>query len=165
MDVLIITTGGTIEGLDYSTEKEIPESSIKRITIGELVQKIEIHTKYTVKTLFSKDSRFITKKDRELLLETILKNPNYNVLVTHGTFTMIETARFLGEQNLERRTIILTGAFISGKKENTDALTNLEFAISQFKTQKSGVYIAMKNQIFDWDNVRKNIEKNKFETL
>lgn len=162
MKVSIITTGGTIEGLDYSNELSQPQ--IVGVSIKDLLFRIGSNTSYEIIPLFSKDSRFISEEDLKILVRRIKTIENNKILITHGTYTMVETARYLGRLNLNKR-IILTGAFILGTEENTDADSNLKFAISQFKEQKAGVFIAMHQSVFNWGNVRKNIEKNKFETL
>ena len=55
-----------------------------------------------------KDSRELTKKDLENLLHAIeQRGATYN-LVTHGTFTMPNTARFLA-QHVRDKVIVLTG--------------------------------------------------------
>ncbi|TYQ00205.1 asparaginase [Tenacibaculum adriaticum] len=159
--MLIITTGGTIEGLDYTDESA--KITSKTISIKELISKFRIDFRYSIRHLFSKDSRCITKTDRELIVKTIKCKETKNILITHGTYTMIETAEYLAKLNINK-TIILTGSFILGTKENSDASSNLKFAISQFKVLKEGVYIVIQNRVFTWDNVRKNVERNQFES-
>ncbi|NQZ45245.1 MAG: asparaginase [Flavobacteriaceae bacterium] len=162
MKIEIITTGGTIEGLEYDDEAKA--SSSNRVSINSLVKKTSFNGQYSVQNIFSKDSRFITDDDRNAIAEIIRNSPNQNILITHGTLTMVETATSLGKQ-LRDKTIILTGAFILGTKPDTDAVENLEFALSQFDHLPSGVYIAMHQSVFPWDNVNKNTTTNQFEKL
>ncbi|WP_109300168.1 asparaginase domain-containing protein [Aquimarina sp. AU474] len=162
MGLQIFTTGGTIEGLDYNETNQASHSN--SITIKEFLDASEIHFKYSLDSLFRKDSRFITNDDRSLIVEKIKVSPYKRILITHGTYTMAETAIYLGKLNLDK-TIVLTGAFVLGTKKNTDALKNLEYAISHLKLLTKGVYIVMDGVIFNWHNVRKNLEKNRFEVL
>lgn len=118
--------------------------------------------KYTIESVFQKDSRAITDEDRRLLADTLKSSKASKILITHGTYTMEDTAKYIGKLNLNK-TIVLVGSFLLGSSKNTDAPFNLGFAISTLGFLKSGVYIAMNGQMFDWYNVTKNLETNKFE--
>ncbi|MEZ7496947.1 asparaginase domain-containing protein [Leeuwenhoekiella aequorea] len=155
----ILTTGGTIEGLDYVDGKGITQSNI---SIQGFLDKANIGFDYTIESVFKKDSRAITDDDREQLVCKIKELTATKILITHGTFTMEDTAKYIGRLNL-KKTIVLVGSFILGSSENTDAQFNLGYAISSLQLLKPDVYIAMNGQIFLWNNVSKNLETNKFE--
>ncbi|WP_432264674.1 asparaginase domain-containing protein [Autumnicola psychrophila] len=53
-----------------------------------------------MEAVFQKDSRFITLKDRELLAERIQNSRDSKFLITHGSFTMEETSKYLADRNL-----------------------------------------------------------------
>lgn len=161
MDKLhIITTGGTIEGLDYDTSAISPIQPT--VSIQDFLRAANIKYNYTIEKAFQKDSRFITDQDRLELAEKIAAFDCNYILITHGTLTMTETAKFIGPLAMEK-VIVLVGALILGSEESTDAPFNLGFAIGSVEHLKSGVYIAMHGRIFSWDNVRKNFDKNLFE--
>ncbi len=162
MKLLIVTTGGTIEGLEYNDESL--RSQQIGIRIDELLMKTRTKVSYSIESIFSKDSRFITNHDRELLLNVVASSGESHILITHGTYTMVDTAKYLGKENLGK-TIILTGSFILGTEKNSDASANLSFAISQFGKIPTGVYVAMHETVFDWNNVKKNKENKKFEVI
>ncbi|RTE54234.1 asparaginase [Arenibacter aquaticus] len=155
----ILTTGGTIEGLDYVDGQGIAQSNI---SIQGFLDKANIGFDYTIESVFKKDSRAITDDDREQLVCKIKESTATKILITHGTFTMEDTAKYIGRLNL-KKTIVLVGSFILGSSENTDAPFNLGYAISSLQLLKPDVYIAMNGQIFLWNNVSKNLETNKFE--
>jgi L-asparaginase len=67
----IITTGGTIEGFDY-TEKENAELEKDKVLIREFLQSANISFPYIIEKAFAKDSRFITEEDRRFLLKKIV---------------------------------------------------------------------------------------------
>ncbi|WP_423997172.1 asparaginase domain-containing protein [Maribacter sp. IgM3_T14_3] len=157
--IQILTTGGTIEGLDYIDDKGLTESSV---TIKEFLINANVDFEYTIENVFKKDSRAIVEKDLELLISKIIGTNATKVLITHGTFTMEVTAKYIGKLNLGK-TIILVGSFILGSSANTDAPFNLGYAISSLQFLKPDVYIAMNGKIFHWNNVVKNLETNKFE--
>ncbi|MEK6154691.1 asparaginase domain-containing protein [Flavobacteriaceae bacterium 3-367] len=106
----------------------------------------------------------MTNKDRRLIVSQIKTTPRNKILITHGTYTMVETAEHLGKLYL-KKTIVLTGAFIPGTDKNTNALLNLEYAMNALENLKNGVYIVMNGEIFNWNNVRKNLSENRFEPL
>lgn len=155
----ILTTGGTIEGLDYVDEKGITNSNV---SISNFLNTSNVSFDYSVDTVFKKDSRDINENDRVLLISKIKASTATKILITHGTFTMEDTAKYIGKFNLDK-TIVLVGSFVLGSSANTDAPFNLGYAISSLQFLKHGVYVAMNGQIFDWNNVYKNLETNKFE--
>jgi L-asparaginase len=112
--------------------------------------------------VFKKDSRAITDEDRAQLVCKIKESAATKILITHGTFTMEDTAKYIGKLNLNK-TIVLVGSFILGSSAETDAPFNLGYALSSLQLLKPDVYIAMNGQIFNWNNVSKNLETNKFE--
>lgn len=156
----IITTGGTIEGLEYDR----PENRLNnpRVSISDFLETANISFQYTIETAFQKDSRFITLEDRMDLAEKIAATDSNKILITHGTLTMAETAKFLGRLGIDK-TIVLVGAFILGTDEETDAPFNLGYALGVIDFLEKGVYVAMNGRIFSWDNVKKNLETNRFE--
>ena len=158
--ICIITTGGTIEGLEYNDESE---NKGVTISIKSLLQNVNVLFEYQFIKAFSKDSRFITEQDRLVLLEKIRATTDKHILITHGTITMVETATYLGQLQIDK-TIVLVGSFILGTKENSDAGFNLGYAISALQTLNKGVYIAMNGNLFTWNNVTKNTELKRFET-
>ena len=159
--ILIITTGGTIEGIEYSNESE-NEGTL--VSIQSILQNVNISQEYQIEKAFSKDSRFISNEDREILQQKIVQVNTSLILITHGTITMVETAIYLGKLHLDK-TIVLVGSFILGTEKNSDATFNLGFALGALQTLSNGVYIAMNGQVFKWNNVRKNTAKNRFEKI
>ena len=83
------------------------------------------------------------------------------IIITHGTWILPKTAKFLGRKNLPK-TIVLVGAIIPVNKKNSDALFNLGAAFTAVQTLPKGVYVTMNGKIFSWENVKK--EKGYFVT-
>tara|TARA_R110002124_G_scaffold174673_1_gene342482 strand:- start:18443 stop:18928 length:486 start_codon:yes stop_codon:yes gene_type:complete len=157
--ITILTTGGTIEGLDYVGDKAINKTNV---SIADFLESANVDFEYTIESVFKKDSRAIKDDDREQLVRKIEETNASKILITHGTFTMEDTAKYIGKLNLNK-TIVLVGSFILGSSADTDAPFNLGYAISSLQLLKPDVYIAMNGQIFNWNNVSKNLETNKFE--
>ncbi len=160
MNIHIITTGGTIEGIDY--EGEVNRTQEGQVSIIDFLDTANVSFQYTIEEAFKKDSRLVSNRDRELLVDKIRAVDSTKILITHGTFTMEDTAQYLGKLNLNR-TIVLVGSFASGSSPNTDAPFNLGYAISSVQFLKTDVYVAMNGEVFHWSNVTKNLETNKFE--
>ena len=108
------------------------------------------------------DSLEMRPANRQRILDSCRKAEESHIVITHGTDTMVETARVLGETHLEK-TIVLTGALVPYEVTGSDAVFNLGCSIAAVQLLPSGVYIAMNGRIFDWDRVRKNREAGTFE--
>lgn len=110
------------------------------------------------------DSLEMTDDDRAIILENCIKCAEDKIIVTHGTDTMEQTARVLGEA-IKDKTIVLTGAMIPYKFGSSDGLFNLGSALAFAETLPHGVYIAMNGRFFNWNNVRKNKKTGEFEEI
>ena len=160
MAIKIKITGGTIDGLEYDSPAKAPKEH--KTLIPELLRRARIIDDYNIEEVMSKDSKFITESDRNIILEKCRECEEKKIVITHGTMTMPLTAKFLGEQKIDK-TIVLTGADIPANKANSDALFNLGFAIGMVQLLPVGVYVAMNGNVFEWDNVKKNPKTRFFE--
>jgi len=102
--------------------------------------------------------------DRAVILSQCRKCPSERIVVTHGTDTMEQTARLLGEA-ITDKTVVLTGAMIPIAFGSSDGLFNLGGALAFAHSLPHGVYVAMNGRCFRWDNVRKNKDMGVFEEL
>jgi len=91
----IITTGGTIEGLDYETEEN--QTKENKISIEYFFRSANVSFSYSIENVLDKDSRFITDEDRKLLVDKIKATSAEKIILTHGTFTMEDTAKYIGK--------------------------------------------------------------------
>jgi L-asparaginase len=158
--ILILTTGGTIDKVyfDARSTYEVGPPNIA-IVLGELDLAID----YSVRSLLKKDSLEITDQDRALILQAVEQAKEEHILITHGTDTMIQTARSLA--GVRGKTIVLTGALTPALFKTTDALFNIGCALAAVQILPAGVYIAMNGAVFPHDKVRKNLRENRFEEL
>jgi L-asparaginase len=155
--LLIVTTGGTIDKVyfDAKSDYEVGES-----VVSELLLKARVRCPFQVVSPLRKDSLELTDADRALICQTIGGRPERQIVVTHGTDTMTDTAAVLSE--LTDRVIVMTGALAPARFAGTDALFNVGMAFAAAQTLESGVYIAMNGEIFDWREVRKDRTQNAF---
>ncbi len=161
MAIRIFVTGGTfdkkydpLQGQLVFDKTHVPE------TLIEGKSKILTH----VEPLMMKDSLEMDDEDRKLILDACNHASEKMILITHGTDTMAETAKVLGEARLDK-TIILTGAMIPYVFGSSDGLFNLGSALAFCQSLPRDVYIAMNGEYFCWDNVRKNRNVGAFERI
>ncbi len=156
----IITTGGTIDKV-YFDEKSTYE--VGGPQIEALLRDANITVPLSFTALMRKDSLEMTEDDRLLIREAVAAVPEKRVVVTHGTDTMVQTARRL--KGVQGKTVVLTGSMQPALFRGTDALFNIGAAITAVQILPCGVHIAMNGRIFDPDRVQKNREDNRFEEL
>ncbi len=119
-----------------------------------------------VKTLMMIDSLEMTEEDREIIIHNCKKCSSDQILITHGTDTMVQTAAALVAASIENKTIVLTGAMVPyAFGTSSDGFFNLGSALAFAQTLEPGVYIVMNGRYFDWNNVRKNRRTGNFEVL
>jgi len=121
----------------------------------------------SVRTLMMIDSLEMTDADRAIVVDQCRQAAEAQLLITHGTDTMVDTAAALARAGLPAagKTIVLTGAMIPYAFGSSDGLFNLGSAISFVQVLLPGVYIAMNGRCFNWDRVRKNRNTGTFEDI
>ena len=119
-----------------------------------------------VKTLMMMDSLEMTDVERGIIAYNCQKTETSHIVITHGTDTMVETARFLAQQNIEKKTIVLMGAMIPyAFGSSSDGFFNLGSALAFSQILPAGIYVAMNGRYYDWDKVKKNKKTGFFEQL
>ena len=159
MKVMIFATGGTF---DKEYDELTGSLYFQDSHILEMLRLGRSRLDLNVRTLMMIDSLEMTETDRKIVLENCFKCKEDNIVITHGTDTMEETARILGEASIPK-TIVLTGAMIPFKFGSSDGLFNLGSALAFAQSLPKGVYIAMNGRYFAWNNVRKNTKTGEFE--
>ena len=158
MQIKFITTGGTIDKVYFDAKSEY-EVGPPQVT--DLLREANVTFEYQVESILHKDSLDLTEADRELVRQKIAADPATRIVVTHGTDTMIQTARAL--QGSPGKTIVLTGSMQPARFRVTDAEFNLGAAVAAAQLLPPGVYIAMNGRIFDPARSRKNAANHCFE--
>jgi L-asparaginase len=159
MTIRVFITGGTFD----KTYDEISGRLLFEDThIQEMLRLGRCRLDVSVRTLMMVDSLELTDADRRLILENCTSAAEERIVVTHGTDTMTDTARVLGEAGLAK-TIVLTGAMVPYAFGSSDGLFNLGSALSFVQALPHGVYVAMNGRCFGWDDVVKNREFGFFE--
>jgi L-asparaginase len=158
MVIRIFITGGTFDkeyneltGDLYFRDTHIPEM----LKLGRC--KADLH----MRTLMMTDSLSMTEEDRRIILHNCKKASEDRIIITHGTDTMVETARLLAKAELEK-TIVLTGAMVPYTFGSSDGLFNLGSSLAFVQTLPYGVYIAMNGRCFEAMRVRKDKKTGEF---
>ena len=159
MAITIFVTGGTF---DKEYNEITGELFFKDTHIREILELGRAQLDVKIKKLMLVDSLNMTNKDRGVVLENCVRAKDKKIVITHGTDTMTETAKFIAREKL-KKTIVLTGAMIPYKFGSSDGLFNLGSAFAFAQTLPSGVFVAMNGRFFDWDKVVKNKKSGKFE--
>jgi L-asparaginase len=154
----VITTGGTIDKVYFDAKSDY---QIGAPQIGEILNQLGVAFEFEVIPVLRKDSLDMDDTDRAAIRAAIERQPHRHVLVTHGTDTMVETARAL--QDIEGKVIVLTGALNPARFQGSDAVFNVGCAVGAVQTAADGVWIAMNGRVWDPRRVRKNRAANRFE--
>jgi L-asparaginase len=159
MGVRIFTTGGTIDKIyfDANSDYQVGEPQI-----DQLLAEANVTCAYAVTPLLRKDSLELDAADRALIAERVAKAVESRVLITHGTDTMVETARAL--LGITGKTVVLVGAMQPARLRVSDALFNIGFALAAVQLLPPGIYLAMNGRVFDPLITRKNVAENRFES-
>lgn len=158
MKIKIFAVGGTIDKVYFD---KLSEYQVGLPNAKEILDRLPIAFEYAVESLLRKDSLDMDDADRELVRAHVAAEPCVKIIVTHGTDTMIETAKRLSD--VTGKCIVLTGAMEPARFESSDAEFNIGMAAGAVSCLSDGVYIAMNGRIFDPFKCRKNRERGVFE--
>jgi L-asparaginase len=159
--IRILVTGGTFD-------KEYNELTgtlfFKDTHLPEMLRLGRSRLEVTVRTLMMIDSLEMTDADRALVVEQCRRSEEEQIVITHGTDTIVETARALAAALAgSTKTVVLTGAMVPYAFGSSDGLFNLGSALSFAQVLAPGVYVAMNGRYFPAERVRKNRETGVFE--
>jgi L-asparaginase len=161
MAIRILITGGTFDkeyneltGRLYFRDTHVPE----------MLRRGRARLDLQIETVMMIDSLDLDAAGRQRIVERCGTCEERQIVITHGTDTMVETARALASAGLDDRTIVLTGAMVPYAFGSSDGLFNLGSALSFAQVLPPGVYVAMNGRHFRWDRVRKNRDTGVFES-
>jgi L-asparaginase len=161
MPIRILVTGGTFD-------KQYDEINARLVFheshVGEMLRlgrcRVDVH----LRTIMMIDSLDMSEADREAIVQNCRQCDETKIVITHGTDTMVDTARALATASgVDGKTIVLTGAMIPYAFGSSDGMFNLGSALSFVQVLPPGVYVAMNGFYFNWNEVRKNRQTGVFE--
>lgn len=156
----ILACGGTIDKIyfDAKSDYQVGDPQVLRV-----LEESRVNFDYDVQSVLRKDSLEIDDQDRGKIRRAVEACDSSCVLITHGTDTMIETAKFL--DGIPDKTIVLTGSLEPARLRDTDAVFNIGCAVAAVQALSPGVYVVMNGRIFDPYKSRKNVAKSLFEDI
>lgn len=162
--IRILVTGGTF---DKEYDERHGTLFFKNTHLPEMLALGRCKVDVAIQTLMMIDSLEMTPLDRAHIVEACELAAESQIVVTHGTDTMVDTARTLAQgcSNCPGKTIVLTGAMVPYAFGSSDGLFNLGSALSFVQLLPPGVYVAMNGRCFAWDHVRKNHDLGVFEGI
>jgi L-asparaginase len=161
MKIKLIITGGTI---DKSYNMKNGELHFVDSHIPSMLTEARCKADFELDKILLKDSLKMDDTDRQKILENVQNSEQSRIIITHGTDTIVQTAQLLAQQ-VEDKTVVLTGAMIPYVFNKSDSLFNLGTAFAAVQCLSAGIYITMNGKIFNSDNVIKNLEEGIFETV
>lgn len=147
-----VTTGGTIDK-DYDTRRGTRDFTIGDPAIERILHSVapEPNFDYAVEPVLRKDSLDTSADDRQKIREACRKAPGENMIVTHGTDSMIETAEELACE----KTVVLTGSARPQRMTDSDAAFNVGMAVGAVQSLAEGVYVVMSGRVYDHEEIEK----------
>jgi L-asparaginase len=153
----IFTTGGTIDKVYFDA---LSEYQIGPTAITDMLAENNVFVPHRVTQLMRKDSLDLTDSDRIIIHNAVAASTAEQILVTHGTDTMVQTGQMLSD--IAGKTIVLTGAMQPASLRQSDAAFNVGFALAAVQSLAHGVYVAMNGQIFDPAKTQKDRGAGRF---
>lgn len=161
--IQIFVTGGT-----FDKEYNYLNGTLffKDTHIPEMLSRGRCSLETNVKTLMMIDSLEMSEEDLSIIVHNCRRSPFSQIVITHGTDRIVETAAFLASAGMTDKTVVLTGAMIPyAFGTSSDGFFNLGSALAFAQTLPPGVYVAMNGRYFHWDRVRKNTKTGSFEEI
>ncbi|WP_188360030.1 asparaginase domain-containing protein [Rothia aerolata] len=157
--ITVLATGGTIDKeYNFDSEMVIGEPFIRSI-----LERVITEVSFDIRSVLKLDSLDMTDADRDVLVSAVNAVEGDRILITHGTDTMPETARYLLEHaSIEGKTIVLCGSIQPAIMRHSDADFNVGAAVAALNLLEPGVYVSMSGQIFDGATVRKDRSRGLF---
>lgn len=160
LKIKIFSVGGTIDKVYFDAKSSY---EVGPPNILKMLSELSLNIEYSVSSLLKKDSLEMDDADRQLILEKVVDTEEDRIIITHGTDTMVVTAKVLSK--IRHKTIVITGALEPALFKTSDAMFNIGCAVAAVQTLAPNVYIAMNGQIFTYDNVVKDVANNRFVTI
>lgn len=162
--IRLLVTGGTFD-------KEYNELNgllfFRNTHVPEMLSRGRSGVEVSIEVLMMMDSLDMTDEHRGAIVDACVEAHESQILITHGTDTMVQTARAIAGalSLLAGKTVVLTGAMVPYAFGSSDGLFNLGSALSFVQMLPPGVYVAMNGRWFAWDGVRKNRDSGTFEAI
>ncbi|HNQ85371.1 MAG TPA: asparaginase domain-containing protein [Deltaproteobacteria bacterium] len=156
--IKFFAVGGTIDKVYFD---RMSTYKVGEPGVAGILQEANVGFAYECESILRKDSLYMTDKDRQKIYDRVSGEKGSLIVITHGTDTMVETARTL--KGIPGKVIVLTGAMQPARFKSSDAEFNIGAAATAVQLLSPGVYIVMNGRVLDPDRVKKNRRLHRFE--
>lgn len=160
-DVLILTTGGTIEKIHDWHSEGLGFELGGKAQIADLLHNGRCYHA-SLRELMMKDSLDFTDGDRQAILDAINAAKQTRIVISQGTGTLAQSAQFL-DGKVGDKVVVLTGAMRPHSFGRSDASFNVGGAIVAAQILEPGVYGVMNGRVFPAQSIIKNTELGRFD--
>ena len=160
-DLRIIVTGGTIDKIHDPMTEGLAFAKDQSTQIPEILSFGRCHFP-KVERIMLKDSLDFDDSDRDAIVEAVNAAEESAIVVTHGTGTMGQSARWLAKR-VSGKTVVFTGAMRPHSLSFSDGPFNLGGAIIAAQTLPDGIYGVMNGRVFEAAKLDKNTEQGRFD--
>jgi L-asparaginase len=140
---------------------------LEKSVVPRFIKSLKLYEDVEFTEVCMKDSRELRPKDVKAICQAIENSPHKRFIVTHGTYTMPDSARYL-QANLKNKekTIIFTGSMIplTGFAPS-DAPFNLGYSIAKLQELDNGIYICMNGKVFSPEEIVKSLSQGRFSSI
>jgi L-asparaginase len=160
-----ISTGGTIDSY-YDGTKDTAVTN-EHSVVPKFINTLKLYEECEFTEACMKDSRELNEADRKKILEAVINSKSKRIIITHGTYTLPDTARYL-QANLKGhgKVIIFVCSMIPLEGFTpTDAGFNLGYAVAKSQELSEGIYVCMNGKIFVPDEVVKILSEGRFGSI
>ncbi|CAL1541633.1 unnamed protein product [Lymnaea stagnalis] len=164
-EILILQTGGTIDKT-YPQHPGAYGYEIGQPAVVNILARASPCLPCRIESVCTKDSQEITETDRENILRLVVDANQDLVLITHGTDTLCETARYLVRAGVGQgsdygpgvgeKVVVLTGADKPECMKDSDADFNVGFALGVLLSSSRGVFVTMEGAVIPGTHVVRN---------
>ncbi|MFA5886719.1 MAG: asparaginase domain-containing protein [Patescibacteria group bacterium] len=160
-----IMTGGTVDSY-YDGTKDTAVTN-EHSVVPKFIKILKLYEECEFTEVCMKDSRELIESDRKNILDAVTSSKAKRIIITHGTYTLPDTARCL-QANLKNhgKVIIFICSMIPLEGFTpTDAGFNIGYAVAKSQELSEGIYVCMNGKIFEPDEVVKNLSEGRFGSI
>ncbi len=160
--VHFIITGGTIDSRYDGIQDAV--KPLQTSIIPQVIESLQLYTESAYSVVCLKDSRHISAEDRKKMVDAINESEAKRFIITHGTYTIPDTARYIKQhlKSQDEKIIVLTGAVTPVEGFTmSDGLFNLGYAYAQVGVLVPGIYACMNGRVFKPDEMILGVSENR----
>ncbi len=160
-----IMTGGTVDSYYDGTKDTVVTN--EHSVVPKFIKILKLYEECEFTEVCMKDSRELIESDRKNILEAVTSSQAKRIIITHGTYTLPDTAKYL-QANLKNhgQVIIFVCSMIPLEGFTpTDAGFNIGYAVAKSQELSEGIYVGMNGKIFVPGEVVKNLSEGRFGSI